>query len=34
MSKSCPVLVVLDVTSDEIKVLDGLPDYLSAGQVG
>ena len=33
ISKSCPVLAVLDVTNDEIKVLDGVPDYVSAGQV-
>lgn len=32
VSKSCPVLVIFDVTSDEIRVLDGVPDYLSAGQ--
>ena len=27
------VLVVLDVESEEIKVVEGIPDYLSAGQV-
>ena len=34
VSKSCPVLIVFNITSDEIRVLDGVPDHLSAGQVG
>ena len=34
VSKCCPVLVRYDVTTDDIKVLDGVPDHLSAGQVG
>ncbi|XP_068714262.1 acylamino-acid-releasing enzyme-like [Montipora foliosa] len=32
VSKSCPVLVIYDVITDEIRVLDNVPDYLSAGQ--
>jgi len=32
VSKCTPVLVVFDLTSEEIKVMDGVPDHLSAGQ--
>lgn len=34
ISKCCPVLVVYDMTTDEIKVLEGVPENISAGQVG
>jgi len=34
VSEGCFVPVVLDVISDEIIVLDGVPDHFSAGQVG
>ena len=33
VSKCSPVLVVFDLTSEEIRVLDGIPDHLSVGQV-
>ena len=33
VSKCTPVLVVFDTTSEEIKVMDGVPDHLSVGQV-
>ena len=34
VSKHVPVLVICDIMKEEIKVLDGIPDSLSAGQVG
>ena len=34
ISKCCPVLVVYDMTTDDIKVLEGVPEHISAGQVG
>ena len=34
ISKCCPVLVVYNMTTDEIKVLEGVPENISAGQVG
>ena len=34
ISKCCPVLVIYDMTTDEIKVLEGVPEHISAGQVG
>ena len=34
ISKCCPVLVVYDMTTDEIKELEGVPEHISAGQVG
>ena len=33
VSKCSPVIVVYDMESDEIRVLEGVPDNLSAGQV-
>ncbi len=33
VSKCSPVLVVFDITSEETRVLDGIPDHLSVGQV-
>ena len=33
VSKRTPVLVVFDITSEEVKVMDGVPDHLSVGQV-
>ncbi|XP_015764968.1 PREDICTED: acylamino-acid-releasing enzyme-like [Acropora digitifera] len=32
ISKCCPVLVIYDMTTDEIKVLEGVPENISAGQ--
>ncbi|XP_078343278.1 acylamino-acid-releasing enzyme-like isoform X2 [Oculina patagonica] len=32
VSKCSPVLVVFDITSEETRVLDGIPDHLSVGQ--
>ncbi|XP_015768019.1 PREDICTED: acylamino-acid-releasing enzyme-like [Acropora digitifera] len=32
ISKCCPVLVVYDMTTDEIKLLEGVPENISAGQ--
>ena len=33
VSKCTPVLVVFDITNEEIKVMDSVPDHLSVGQV-
>ncbi|XP_067024177.1 acylamino-acid-releasing enzyme-like [Acropora muricata] len=32
ISKCCPVPVIYDMTTDEIKVLEGVPEHISAGQ--
>ena len=34
VSKCSPILAIFDVIKEEIAVLDGVPDHLSAGQVG
>lgn len=33
VSKSCPVLCVLDIEGDNVSVLEGVPDNISPGQV-
>ncbi|XP_073229262.1 acylamino-acid-releasing enzyme-like isoform X2 [Porites lutea] len=32
VSKCSPILAIFDVTKEEVRVLDGVPDHLSAGQ--
>lgn len=34
VSKSCPVLCVLDIEGDNVSVLEGVPEDISPGQVG
>ena len=34
VSKCSPILAIFDVTKEEIRVLDSVPDHLSVGQVG
>ena len=34
VSKCSPILAIFDVIKEEITVLDGVPNHLSAGQVG
>lgn len=34
VGKSCPVLCVLDIEGDNVSVLEGVPEYISPGQVG